>query len=369
MLNLVAEHIEFAPCTEHGRLSTYTPHLKRLGIESAMATAVGMELSRSPGTVDHQNAFPLILKPHTQDGGGPRTDPDPEVQIRRLALWDNGSDKLVQQNHPDIGHVFYDADADGKADGGFKRMFGYMDVIEVHPLERILTMQSKREAGTGNHRIFNWLQLLNQGYRIPGTVNTDAHYTFHGSGWLRNYILSPKTDDPAKIQTMDVVHESEKGHIAMTTGPFLEVYTGEKGRSGNTYTAGDTLSAPDGKVTLHVRVQCPNWFDIDRVQIRVNGRPDQQYNFTRATTPDLFGDGVVKFDRKIKIDLDQDAHLIAVAVGENSKLGDVMGPRRGEMKPIAVTNPIYVDVDGKGFKPNGDTLDAPLPLFPPRSED
>ena len=26
---------------------------------------------------------------------------DPEVQIARLALWDNRSEKLVQQNHPD----------------------------------------------------------------------------------------------------------------------------------------------------------------------------------------------------------------------------------------------------------------------------
>ncbi len=78
---------------------------------------------------------------------------------------------------------------------------------------------------------------------------------------------------------------------------------------------------------------------------------------------------MVKFDRKIEIKLDGDAHLIVVAVGENSKLGHVMGPLRGGMKPIAVTNPIYVDVDGSGFQPNRDTLDAPLPVFPPRSDD
>jgi hypothetical protein len=32
------------------------------------------------------------------------------------------------------------------------------------------------------------------------------------------------------------------------------------------------------------------------------------------------------------------------------------------MHPIAYTNPIYVDVDGKGFEPNGDTLGHPLPV-------
>jgi hypothetical protein len=30
------------------------------------------------------------------------------------------------------------------------------------------------------------------------------------------------------------------------------------------------------------------------------------------------------------------------------------------MRPVAFTNPIYVDVDGKGFQPNGDTLGRPL---------
>ena len=31
VLNLLCEHVEFAPCTEHNRLSTYEPHLKRWG--------------------------------------------------------------------------------------------------------------------------------------------------------------------------------------------------------------------------------------------------------------------------------------------------------------------------------------------------
>jgi hypothetical protein len=30
--------------------------------------------------------------------------------------------------------------------------------------------------------------------------------------------------------------------------------------------------------------------------------------------------------------------------------------------PIAVSNPIFVDVDGGGFQPNGDDLGVPLPI-------
>jgi hypothetical protein len=33
-----------------------------------------------------------------------------------------------------------------------------------------------------------------------------------------------------------------------------------------------------------------------------------------------------------------------------------MGPDHADDRPVAVSNPIFVDVDGGGFKGNGDTL-------------
>ncbi len=73
----------------------------------------------------------------------------------------------------------------------------------------------------------------------------------------------------------------------------------------------------------------------------------------------MFRDDVVKFDREIELALRSDAHLIVVAIGEGMTTGPVMG-QRGD-PPLAISNPIFVDVDGGGFRPNGDTLDAPLP--------
>lgn len=54
-----------------------------------------------------------------------------------------------------------------------------------------------------------------------------------------------------------------------------------------------------------------------------------------------------------------DARLIVLAAGERSSTGPVMGA--GDL-PIAISNPIYVDVDGGGFKPNRGTLGTPLPV-------
>jgi hypothetical protein len=356
VLNLLCEHVEFAPCTEHNRLSTYDPHLEHLGAALRMATCVGMELTGRPLPLNHQNAFPLVMRPHTQDNGAPTSDDDPEIQIERLALWDGASDKLVQVNHPDIGWMFRDRNGDGKPDAGFSGMLGNMDVIEVHPLHTIFDPPTTKSAGgSRNNTIVNWLQLLNRGQRIPGVVNTDAHYNFHGSGWLRNYVKSP-TDDPARIRTLDVVHAAERGNLVMSSGPFMEVKLCSESDSRAEAIPGENLSARGGKATLKVRVQCPNWFDVDRVQVLLNGRPCEAHNFTRRSDPGRFSGTTVKFDQEIPLHLEHDAHVIVVAIGEQSKLGPVMGPEHADDRPVAVSNPIYMDVNGYGFKPNSDPL-------------
>ena len=57
-------------------------------------------------------------------------------------------------------------------------------------------------------------------------------------------------------------------------------------------------------------------------------------------------------------------HLIVVAIDEdgNSKVGFGTSDY-AKMRPCAYNNPIYVDADGGGFKPNGDTLGYDLPTM------
>lgn len=367
VLNLVAEHIEFAPCTEHNRVETYDPEIAELKVGHAIATVSGLELTGSPLPLNHQNAFPLKYVPRTQDGGAPVTDADPSVQIERLFHWDNDSEKLIQQNHPDIGWLFFDRDGDGKPDGGYPGPRKFMDVMEIHPIDMVTSMTPTvdYEGRESTNQMFGWLQLLNQGYRIPGVVNTDAHYNYHGSGGLRNWIAS-KTDDPAKIDHMDMVHAAEKGNLIMSNGPYLEYSVREKGKEAAVI-AGSDLAAKSGEVTIQLKVQCPNWIDVNRVFVLVNGKILPGLDFRKGDHPDKFRSGSVKFEATVDSKLAADAHLIAVAVGEGLKIGPIMGPEWGNQMPTAVSNPVFVDIDGDGFKPNKDTLGHPLPVkFVPR---
>lgn len=361
VLNLVAEQIEFAPCTEHNRISTYQPHIERLGIASQLATVSGIELTSEPLPLNHQNAFPMKMVPRTQDNGAPIAGPDPESQIERLALHDNRSHKLVQVNHPDIGWMFYDKDGDTKPDSGFERMFPFMDVMEVHPIDQVLSLGPLTDHAGKMYpnNIFAWMQLLNQGFRIYGVVNTDAHYNFHGSGWIRNWIQS-STDDPARIDHMEMVRATEQGRVVMSNGPYLEMTARETGKS-DAYVAGQDIKAASGKITLKVRVQCPNWLDVNRLFVLVNGRMHPTHNYSREKTPDAFRSGVVKFERALDLELKSDAHIIVATGNTAGRLGSIYGSEKDNTRPAAMTNPIFVDIDGNGFQANKDTLDHPLP--------
>ena len=381
LINFAAEHIEFAPTTEHNRIFDWQPHIDRLGLSRRIRTIVGLELT---GAFQHLNAFPLKQDPLAQDGGAPVYHYDPRINAIILRNWGTpsvlpgasrhdtyqnarvgvppfagGPDRWVQVNHPSVGRVFFDRDGNGAEDGGFQGFEQLLDAAEVWS-EDILAGSPTTErtiAGVARklpNRTFGWLQMLNQGRHIWCVAVSDAHRIFgNGVGGWRTYIPSG-TDEPGDINPSEIIQNAKAGRMMMTNGPFLEVGTSD-GKP-----IGSTLVAKDG-LNLKIRVQAPNWMDIDRVQIMVSGRQPPQYNFTKKSHPAMFKSGVVRFDETVRIALGRDEHLIVAATGEGSDLRKGWGRSpSGRMHPVAFTNPIYVDVDGDGFKANRDALGYPL---------
>jgi hypothetical protein len=383
LINLVAEHIEFAPTTEHNRIYDWAPYIDRMGLARHVRTIAGLELT---GSGPHLNAFPLKADPHEQDGGAPVWDYDPRLNAIVLGSWDTPSlfpggsrhdtyqnarvnapsaprrDRWVQINHPSVGQVFFDRERDGLVDGGYVGLEDLLDAAEVwsadilHAGPYIERTVGERTARVPN-RTFGWLQMLNQGRHIWCVAVSDAHRVFNGAGGWRTYVPS-STDEPADIDPAEIIRNAKAGKMMITNGPFLEVVTGQGHPIGSTIVA-------EGGVELKIRVQAPDWIDVDRVQVMVSGRQPEELNFTRKDQPRMFKTGVVRFEETVRVTLQRDEHLIVVATGENSDLAKGFGRSRyGRMPPVAFTNPIYVDVDGDGFEANGDTLGHPLMTAP-----
>lgn len=363
LINIAAEHLEFAPTTEHNRLYDWEPMIKALGLENHIKTVKGMELT---GSRQHFNAFPFEPDPLKQDGGAPVWNDDPRITALTLRRWQGErADRWIQFNHPDLSNMFVDRDSDGIADGGFVGVGGMIDGTESEngPGTDILAdspFKLSRPAGSlamkvSMSREFIWRQLLNQGNRLVAVGVADAHSVYgNGVGCWRIYLPS-STDEPAKIDWAELAPHAKAGRLVLSTGPFLEVTT-QNGKI-----AGDDDRSTGG-IDLNVRVQCTDWMDIDRVQVLVNSKPDPALNFTRASHPQMFKDGVVKFAEKIHVPLQSDAHLIVVAIDEDGHQAIGYGTSDyAKMRPCAYNNPIYVDADGNGFKPNYDTLGFDLP--------
>lgn len=368
IINLAAEHIEYAPTTEHNRLYDWRPHIERLKLTEELNTVPGLELT---GSGAHFNAIPFEPVPFTQDRGAPVWNKDPRLNAVTLRDWQGpNADRWIQINHPDMVENFIDRDGDGRADGGYMNLGAMIDGIETEngvgmnfgmSILAAAPFTVARNAQTRQEEVryvteFVWLQLLNRGHRMWGVAVADAHSVYgNGVGGWRMYIPSA-SDKPPEIKWGEISRHAKAGRIVLTTGPYLEVETIDGVRAGGTTRA-------NGSIDLKVRVQCTDWLDIDRVQVLVNGRQRKDVNFTRRSHPQLFSDAVVKFDQTINVPLTEDAHLIVVATGENANLAVGYGTSpQAQMRPVAYNNPIFVDTDGNGFTPNGDTLGYELPV-------
>jgi len=394
VLSLLAENIEFAPCTELSRIDTFEPWIDTLQSRSFLATTSGISLAGSPLAINFQTAFPLVRQPYAQDGGGPSIDPRPAFQWERLAGCDSGREKLVLWNEPDIGGILHDRRRAEPSLPQGGTMFEDGVVMEIQPIEGALHLHPEftLHGKVSPNRVFAWLQMLNQGHRISAVVNSGAISNFHGSGGLRNWIQS-STDDPARIMPMDVVRAVREGRTVMSNGPFLEVMASQPGKGPSNAPGGAELQITSagkvgakvgGKVQLAVKVQCPNWLNVDRLFVLVNGRVHPLHNYTRKAHPEKFRESAessVRFEEVLTIELTADAHLSVVTGGADRQVrsatgqetgqetgqdvspgkGAVMGPEWKETETAALSNPIYVDIDGNGFQPNKDKLGHPLP--------
>ena len=213
----------------------------------------------------------------------------------------------------------------------------------------------------------DWFNLLNRGDRYTGLANSDAHGRSE-IGYPRTYLRLGK-DHPGRVTDLEVVDAVQGFRAIMTNGPFVELFV-------NGQPIGSELSDTDGEVEVRVEVRAAPWVDIARGRIVVNGETVETF--------DIGDDARGAFEVTRTVALPRDAWIVAEITGDesmfpvaepyevpplliNDAFASIAGPlgfgssvfgeleptRTGPIKPLALTNPIWVDVDGGGFEAPG----------------
>jgi hypothetical protein len=196
--------------------------------------------------------------------------------------------------------------------------------------------------------IEDWLHLLNRGYAIPIVGSSDSHGIDRGEpGYSRTYVYFPDRkrtpfDRDAFIDAL------KSGRSFVTNGPLVAF--GVNGHQ----VPGDLVEAKTGKADIALRVWSAPWVDVDEVRLILNGE-------RRIVFPVRPPDGAIdKFEQQIRISLTGDTSICVEAMGGKTLYPVLQSPSRTGSRedgtlPYALTNPIFVDVDGNG------RFDPPLP--------
>ncbi|MCB9744837.1 MAG: CehA/McbA family metallohydrolase [Alphaproteobacteria bacterium] len=221
-------------------------------------------------------------------------------------------------------------------------------------------------------QIDDWFTLLNLGFRYTALGNSDTHgKTSVEAGCPRNYVAS-LTDDPAFIRTEDVAAAVKAGEVFTTYGPFLRFTANDE------VTMGGELVG-DGPIDLYIEVQSPTWFDVDRVELYRNGTLIYEQSIETPNSD------VLNLAVNFTDEPEQDSWYVLLAAGDSDlyplftpteyapvQLQDIITdalssvpavsglltplpahPRDYPTYPFALTNPIWVDIDGDGFDAPG----------------
>jgi hypothetical protein len=325
----VADDVQMIVSTDHNVVSDYEPYIRELDAGRYITSAVGDELTTA--SWGHFGAFPLprVLE---QPGQGAvlvhgRQPADFFKDVRR-----NAPDAIIDVHHPrldaEIGYFTigqFDARNDRAGRPGFSWDFDAVEVMNGYqdPVRRSV-----------DRVVDDWFALLNHDHLVTATGNSDTHHlTFNIGGYPRNYV-KVREDKPERVDAREVAASVRGHHAFFTTGPYvtLEVNGG---------TIGDLVPAPGGKARAEITVQAASWVSVDRVTLYLNGAEVKQW----TVAP---GSAVVRFHEAFDLTTPRDGYVVVRVDGLKS-LSPVVGDRKTfTAYPFALTNPVFLDVDGDG---------------------
>jgi hypothetical protein len=220
-------------------------------------------------------------------------------------------------------------------------------------------------------QIDDWFTLLNLGYKHTALANSDTHSkTSIESGCPRNFVQTG-TDDPDFVTEAEVAAAVRDHRVIASYGPFVRFWVDDMGIGGE-------LSGT-GERQLRIESQAPSWMSVSHLELYENGTLIETWDRSEQDQSNII------WEEETTIHPSIDSWYVVIASGEGSlfplfspvevpkiELQDIVVeavgavlddtsllgvlvpiPRTYPMLPYAITNPIWVDLDGNGFDAPG----------------
>jgi hypothetical protein len=373
VISMVSNGVEVLVATDHNVNTDLGPAAASLGYgPDRVGTLVGNEFNFKEG---HAGAYPVPYDAMKPAGGAPPYQPpvngicqDPIIGVNCLTAADAfpmmrgqvPNTTVVTVNHPfwaagDLGYftnIQWGAGTSLPLPAALGTA-GLFDAIEV------LNGYQTRDA-VFNNLVADWFYLLGQGYRVTALGNSDTHkIAWVRAGWPRTWLRLP--NDLPGDTTGELLADAIRNQRAIaSTGPFVTL-TVDQAQIGDLM-----IPTTPGQVTVGVTVDAPDWIHVDTLRLYVNGQLTDTLTIGRGQRP-LFKGTFVKT-------VSADSWVVAFASGEDPLPPDVVGEYAHangfEMKPWALTNPVFIDADGDGqWHPPLPTAGAPHRLPSPQPFD
>jgi hypothetical protein len=363
--SFVAEHVEVMVSTDHDHVARFGPALDALGVRDRIRVVHGAEVTGSapadvaPWTIGHHNAWPLRHEPLLHRRGAPPSQDLSVAELYSLLRLRHGAE-VVQMNHPLGKEPGFDDGAYLTHLGTAGRPFDPARPLSDEPNRRLLDTASDgrtRAIDFDAIELMNgsdfdqyvrvrevWLALLRQGYRRAATGNSDSHGPAELAGYPRNYVF---VGERLRGDADALAAAVRAGRSFATTGPLVTRF------EANGAGIGELAASEGGAVRVEFAVVAAPWVPVDEVRLLVDGKVATRFPSRAA------GEAAERFRlaRSVELSLRRDAFLILEAgapldvdpAGWRARHG---GLYAGALAPgfvsQAITNPIFVDVDGNG---------------------
>lgn len=228
----------------------------------------------------------------------------------------------------------------------------------------------------------DYFNFLEHGFVKTVVGGSDSHGFKSEPGLPRTFVRS-SAQRALDVDPSEISRNLRAGQAVTSYGPFLEVDVNGVGPGG-------IAPATANPVPVHVKVQTPSWFGIDRVEIYVNGAMVQAHDRDELTQA---ASAIVDVDKvyDVTLPVGRDSWIVVVVLGyAEDKLmrpvyldvpfGELQLPRVAALAfsnipvvnavfppptkvpdffpvyPMAVSNAIFIDANSNG------KYDAPLPF-------